>query len=332
MKPIINTIKIALLAIISANALAQSNEFNYPVMPDTTSTSPEAVGAIAGTFDVSATGAATYTIPISIPVGRNGLQPTVAITYNSQSGNGLVGWGCNIAGISTITRGAKTIYHDGAAKGITHDADDAYYLDGQRLILASCTATQEGAIYYPENDPFTKIIAHGVYNDNYANTSFEVQHSDGRRSLYGGKSESYNYNNKPRIHAWHLYKIYDTFGNRIEYSYQFENNFVYPATISYGYNENDANSEGYIEDLNILVDNTIWFEYETRPDSLSFFIEGNIKGVVNKRLKSITSSTADSVFRKYELTYSNSDHFSRLTKVTEKNGANEALKPTTLSW
>lgn len=33
---------------------------------------PEAVGSLGGTFDVSATGAATYSIPIKIPQGVGG--------------------------------------------------------------------------------------------------------------------------------------------------------------------------------------------------------------------------------------------------------------------
>ncbi len=112
------------------------NEFGYPESPDMSSTESAPVGSISGVFDVSGTGAATFSIPIDVPPGVGGMQPSLAIAYNSQAGNGVAGWGCNISGISVITRVPKTIYHDGVAKGVAHIKSDEYALDGQRLIYA----------------------------------------------------------------------------------------------------------------------------------------------------------------------------------------------------
>jgi len=50
------------------------------------------VGSIPGTFDVTPTGAATYTIPIDVPPGTSGMQPSVSITYNSQPVMVLLSW------------------------------------------------------------------------------------------------------------------------------------------------------------------------------------------------------------------------------------------------
>ena len=105
-----------------------------------------AVGSPDGSFAVTPLGGASYTIPIEVPAGICGMEPEISITYDSHSGNGLCGWGCKIGGISVITRSVKDIYHDGVASGISHDLDDAFYLDGQRLIM-----TQEPGSwkYYP---------------------------------------------------------------------------------------------------------------------------------------------------------------------------------------
>ena len=51
------------------------------------------VGAIGSVVDVGGLGVATYTIPLELPEGIGGVQPSLSVTYNSQSGNGLLGWG-----------------------------------------------------------------------------------------------------------------------------------------------------------------------------------------------------------------------------------------------
>ncbi len=80
------------------------------------------VGVIAGNANVSSTGAATYQIPIYTPPGTNGLQPNISIIYSSQFGNGLLGMGWNLSGISAITRVPQTIYHDIPVLGFTRSS------------------------------------------------------------------------------------------------------------------------------------------------------------------------------------------------------------------
>ncbi len=86
--------------------------------PDGTTTSDPtqggvAVGSIAGALDVSPSGAATYTVPIEVPAGINGMQPNLSLVYNSQSGAGIAGMCWNLSGLSMISRVPKTHYYDG---------------------------------------------------------------------------------------------------------------------------------------------------------------------------------------------------------------------------
>ena len=90
--------------------------------------------ATPGGFSVGASGAATYSIPIEVPPGTAGMQPNIAMGYNSQGGNGLLGMGWSLAGFSAITRCPKTIAQDGAPSTITVTHTDAFCLDGQRLL------------------------------------------------------------------------------------------------------------------------------------------------------------------------------------------------------
>lgn len=77
---------------------------------------------LVGTIDVSASvdqiGGASITIPIEVPAGINGMQPNLALVYNSHNGYGLAGWGWDLAGISVIQRTGKTFYHDNAIEEI----------------------------------------------------------------------------------------------------------------------------------------------------------------------------------------------------------------------
>ncbi|MCK9236321.1 MAG: hypothetical protein M0Q41_12995 [Bacteroidales bacterium] len=94
-------------------------------------------GTLPGDLMVSATGGAVYNIPISLPNGVAGMTPQLALSYNSQGGNGLLGLGWSLSGLSAISRTGKTIYHDGQVEGIRFNTTDNYTLDGQRLIAVN---------------------------------------------------------------------------------------------------------------------------------------------------------------------------------------------------
>ena len=66
------------------------------------------VGSIAASADVS-NGAASYSIPIVVPKGTNGVQPNLSISYSSTGGNGALGQGWGLSGLSAIVRSNNTI-------------------------------------------------------------------------------------------------------------------------------------------------------------------------------------------------------------------------------
>nr|VFK45345.1 MAG: virulence plasmid B protein [Candidatus Kentron sp. SD]VFK49718.1 MAG: virulence plasmid B protein [Candidatus Kentron sp. SD]VFK80067.1 MAG: virulence plasmid B protein [Candidatus Kentron sp. SD] len=76
----------------------------------------ELVGSIPGQLSVRQ-GAAVYTIPIEVPPGVAGMQPDLAITYNSNAGNGLLGMGFSLSGLSAIPRRNLSIARDGMKGG-----------------------------------------------------------------------------------------------------------------------------------------------------------------------------------------------------------------------
>ncbi|MFN0062273.1 MAG: SpvB/TcaC N-terminal domain-containing protein [Myxococcaceae bacterium] len=51
-----------------------------------------------------AQGSFTHVIPIQLPAGSNGAQPDLSLVYDSGAGNGIVGMGWQLAGLSAIGR------------------------------------------------------------------------------------------------------------------------------------------------------------------------------------------------------------------------------------
>jgi hypothetical protein len=81
----------------SFDAYARSAFWLFISLLCITSQAYAAVGRTPGTFAVSPTGASTYTIPIWAPPGPGGVQPNLALTYNSQQSHGYMGVGWSLA-------------------------------------------------------------------------------------------------------------------------------------------------------------------------------------------------------------------------------------------
>jgi hypothetical protein len=121
-------------------------------------------GFTPGSFRVTETGAAEYRIPIRVPPGIAGMEPKLALAYNSQGGNGLLGVGWNVEGLSAITRCPQTLAQDGVRRLVNYDWNDRYCLDGQRLVLISPPPLfygADGAEYRTERESFSKVISYG---------------------------------------------------------------------------------------------------------------------------------------------------------------------------
>ena len=313
---------------IGMEAFAQSTEFNYPVAPGTGSSDLHDVGSPDGVFSVSQLGGATYAIAIEVPVGLPGATPQISLSYNSQGGNGVAGYGCNISGISAISRGVRDIFHDGTANGISYTIDDAFFLDGQRMICIEAAAGTDTVVYCLESDPYMRIVLHGASGNGASGLWFSATTKDGMYYEYGTNDSAVRseYSSSGYEDAWYVCKKVNQTGNSIQYGYMKNNLYVYLSYILYGQNEEATNP----------LQNRLEFSYEARDDVSSFRIHGH-GGSIARRLKYITSKTGNEVYRKYTLSYDTSSDgsttkFSRLTSVSESNGNDDELKPITLEW
>jgi len=91
------------------------------------------VGIIEGHHGVSATGAATYNIPIKLPPGTNGMIPDISVNYNSQGGNNIVGYDWGLSAISSISKVNRTFQDDDVNDVPNADYPYNFALDGNKL-------------------------------------------------------------------------------------------------------------------------------------------------------------------------------------------------------
>ncbi|MBT2559801.1 VCBS repeat-containing protein [Pedobacter sp. ISL-68] len=251
-------------------------------------------------LDVSATGGATYTIPLSLPPGLGNALPQVSLSYNSQGSNGNLGIGWNISGISVISRIPATIFHDGFVGSINYNADDRFAMDGQRLLLKSGIYGADGTEYQTENYSNIRIFSRGgtTTGPDY----FEVLFPDGSKAYYGigsaktASSYSISYSENP-------------IGARINYTYSNLFNSLLITQISYG----ALGSSAGINQIN--------FNYGAglRPEQAYAGGEAFYNTGLLNDISIIANGTA---YRNYLLTYEvvADVNYQRISSVQELNG------------
>lgn len=184
------------------------------------------VGAIAGQFRVDETGSAAYTIPILTAPASGGLQPQIALSYSSLAGNGTVGVGWSLSGLSAISRCPQTIEQDGIAgsRALRINSSDRFCLDGQRLILVPGSGSYgaNGAQYRTEIDGFSRVTSYG--SSSSGPTWFKVEHKDGSVGSYGKTTDSRikarGAANSSAYLVWAQNRFEDRYSNYMTFTYQ----------------------------------------------------------------------------------------------------------------
>jgi RHS repeat-associated protein len=179
-----------------------------------------AAGRMRGNFAVSNAGAATYTIPLWTPPGVGTVQLSLALAYSSRAGNGVVGMGWSLAGLSAITRCNKTFAQDTNPAPVTNTLADRFCLDGQQLKLVSGTGAygSSGSVYATEVESFSKIVANGAVGN--GPQSFTVTTKNGLIYDYGTTFDSRILaGGSGTVRTWAVSVIRDRVGNKIDLAY-----------------------------------------------------------------------------------------------------------------
>lgn len=238
----------------------------------------------------SSTGAKTYSVPIDVYPGIKNFNPQLSLTYNSQQGNSITGVGWVVSGIPIISRSNKSIYYDGKPESISLNKNDAFVLNGLRMIKLSETTSE--VIYETEQG---NIKVKG-YLSGSTIRYFEVFYPDGNKGVFGYTTNYTNHLHYP------LTVLTDLKGNKIEYAYTYADNHYRISTISY----NNAQ---------------VVFQYQaSRPDPILYYM-GGLKFYESNLLNKIICKFGSTILGTYTLSYMTKNNLSFLSKINYSMGS-----------
>lgn len=272
-----------------------------------------AVGSIQYQEDVTPSGGKVYNIPITISPIVDFASP-VSIQYNSQTRNGIAGYGWNIAGLSSITISNKNLYYNGEVEAADiKDPDAVYQLDGVPIVQND---DYTSAADYPLETAEGHILVQKHVVDDVVRY-FSVIFPDGSRATYGDTD-----NSSPKA-VYPIMEKTDKLGNKTIYNYYTSSSEYWISDIFFVNKDGDTN-ESYL--------GRVTFEYEDRTDHYSRYVACE-KVEENKILKHIISeSTCLNTICEYELAHELRDGVNLLTSIRCMNSEGEQLRPLNFSY
>lgn len=275
-----------------------------------------------GELQISASGSATYTLPIATPPSIKNVAPVINLTYCSGVRGGIAGQGWSINSISTISRIATRRDIDGFVDGVDFDNNDKLALDGQRLLIKTGTYWANGSTYETEYKSNTKI----ELKIEGAIIYFIVTTPDGSRSWYGSKGAG-SLQNSVSFNSWYIVHYEDVNGNFIDYNYDAvtynDTTQLYIDNISFSGNVA----------LGIAAQNKISFVYKDAGRVEQDFIKG-MPVYATKILLNIRVLANNTLFRTYVLEHEEDTTlgYQRLTKIQELNASYEPSNPVVFEY
>ncbi|MBI4597113.1 MAG: glycohydrolase toxin TNT-related protein [Candidatus Omnitrophica bacterium] len=225
------------------------------------------------------TGRATTSVPIALPPGRKGLQPSLALAYASSSRNGWlgVGWSLDAGYIERSTKNGVPKY----------DGSDVFSFVFQG-VASDLVQIPDGTYRAKDEGLFLRVESKGT-------SGWEARDKSGTRYLFGQTAAS-QIVSTGKAFRWALDKVSDVHGNTVTYSYATDQGQLYLSQIRY---------TGH-EPTGLAPSNQVDFTLEARPDAELSYRSG-FPITTAKRLKTIeakaTVSGAVSLARRYQLAY-----------------------------
>ncbi|GJM65027.1 SpvB/TcaC N-terminal domain-containing protein [Persicobacter diffluens] len=209
-------------AIIQVPESPEAAAYTPTSMKDIQAANPTAAVNLIDIPQANSRGGAAMSYPIEIPAGRQGMQPGLAINYNSGGGADWLGLGWNIAipAINIDTRWGVPRF-DG------NKETETYLLNGEQLFpvahRGALRARESRKQFFPRVEgAFNRIIREGNETSGYW---WRVMDKSGNQYFYGGRpgnnvmEEAVLRDAKGNIAHWALVEMRDLNNNFVRYHY-----------------------------------------------------------------------------------------------------------------
>jgi RHS repeat-associated protein len=197
----------------------QAASFNPTLIKDIKAADPGAQINLIEPPKANNTGDARLSYPIEVPPGRSGLQPQLAVQYNSSGGNGWMGMGWDIP-LQAITIDTRW----GVPRYDVDKESETYVLNGEQLTPLAHRSelvprTPEKKVFHTRVEgQFREIVRYGSSPKDY---TWVVKDKNGTQYRYGAVDPANERltDGAGNIFLWALSEIRDTNGNFIKFRY-----------------------------------------------------------------------------------------------------------------
>ncbi|MGX7828888.1 SpvB/TcaC N-terminal domain-containing protein [Actinokineospora sp. 24-640] len=278
--------------------------FNPNQIKDLAAGDPSAQVELINAPEASSSGDARLSYPLSVPPGRAGLEPDVALHYSSGTGNGWVGVGWDVpsSSITLDTRWGVPRY-DGALE------TETYLLNGEQLTPVAhrgelLPRTAEKVFHTRVEGSFAKIVRHG---DTPASYWWEVTDKEGTVSTFGNGPMSTLTDASGNVGMWALRDVRDLNGNLM----RFHHTSVSDGGVA---NSTVPGSNLYLQRITYTGHGTAEGRYsvsfvrdrdraESRRPDVQIDARLGFKRVTADLLRRVEVKLDDTLIRAYELNY-----------------------------
>ncbi|MCW5600039.1 FG-GAP-like repeat-containing protein [Nitrosomonas sp.] len=247
-------------------------------------------------------GSYSTSIPIEVPKFHS-ISPNISLEYDSQIGNGMLGVGWKLKGLSEIR---VTSFTGGIAQG---SDTDKYWLDDNELIPCANAFEESNAASSPSCKYAmpAPLIAYTSRIESFKRIAFEPTETGGRWYIWDKNGTKSTYLRAENIPQWNISEVSDIHGNVVNYGYSLKvGNYLSPD---------------YLEQI-AYNQTLIRFYWEQRSDVISFAANSNIFPDIKQithRLKTIDIQVEGKRLRAYSLKYNTSPGTGRstLSKISQ---------------